>query len=68
MQVGREADGYLNASAVITGSWGDLVADAEMYARDGVVEKQPFKTVKGRFNLREDVLGFENVLLEMMLS
>lgn len=61
----RDASGWLNGRIELQGSWNNLIGDANLYARDGVVEKQPFKTVQGGFALRDQLVSFDRLLLEM---
>ena len=62
---GHDASGFLTGNVDLKGQWGNLAGDANLHAIDGVVEKQPFKTVTGKFHLSDRIFTAENVLFEM---
>ena len=62
---GRQAAGLLHGHVNLQGSWTNISGNADLYALDGVIEKQPFKTVKSHFFINDNVLNVQSLLLEM---
>ncbi len=63
---GLDGYGLLGMRAFVGGSWDDLHGQVSFSALDGVVAKQPFRSVEGRLNLSNRLLSVESFVAQMV--